>query len=49
MTGVQTCALPILALSFKGQLTGKASIGTLSDPNLTRIGEFINVALARHP
>ena len=38
-----------VALSFKGQLAGKASIGTLSDPNLTRIGEFVNVALARHP
>ena len=38
-----------VALSFKGQLAGKASIGTLSDPNLTRIGEFNNVALARHP
>jgi len=38
-----------VALSFKGQLAGKASIGTLSDPNLNRIGEFINVALARHP
>ncbi len=38
-----------VALSYKGQLAGKASIGTLSDPNLTRIGEFMNVALARHP
>lgn len=38
-----------VALSFQGQVAGKASIGTLSDPNLTRIGEFMNVALARHP
>ena len=38
-----------VALSFKGQLSGKTSIGTLSDPNLTRIGEFMNVALSRHP
>lgn len=38
-----------VALSFKGELAGKASIGTLSDPKLTRIGEFISVALARHP
>ena len=38
-----------VALSFKGQLVGKASIGTLSDPNMTRIGEFMNAALARHP
>ena len=38
-----------VALSFKGELTGKASIGTLSDPKLTRIGEFVSDALARHP
>lgn len=38
-----------VALSFKGELAGKASIGTLSDPKLTRIGEFMSVALARHP
>ena len=38
-----------VALSFKGELAGKARIGTLSDPNLTRIGEFMNAALARHP
>ena len=38
-----------VALSFKGQLAGKASIGTLSDPNLTRIGEFMSTTLARHP
>lgn len=38
-----------VALSFKGQLAGKASIGTLSDPNLTRIGEFMNAVLTRHP
>ena len=38
-----------VALSFKGELTGKASIGTLSDPKLTRIGEFMSDALARHP
>ena len=38
-----------VAQSFKGELVGKASIGTLSDPNLTRIGDFMNAALARHP
>ena len=38
-----------VALSFKGELAGSASIGTLSDPNLTRIGEFMSAALARHP
>lgn len=38
-----------VALSFKGELAGKASIGTLSDPNMTRIGEFMSAVLARHP
>ena len=38
-----------VALSFKGELAGKASIGTLSDPHLTRFGEFMNASLARHP
>ena len=38
-----------VALSFRGELAGKASIGTLSDPRLTRIGEFMSVALACHP
>ena len=38
-----------VALSFKGELACSASIGTLSDPNLTRIGEFMSAALARHP
>ncbi len=38
-----------VALSFKGELAGKASIGTLGDPKLTRIGEFMSAALARHP
>ena len=38
-----------VALSFKGELAGKASIGTLSDPKMTRIGEFMNAVLARHP
>lgn len=38
-----------VAISFKGEVAGKASIGTLSDPNMTRIGEFMSVVLARHP
>ena len=38
-----------VAISFKGEVAGKASIGTLSDPNMTRIGEFMNAVLARHP
>ena len=37
------------AQMLKGQLTGQASIGTLSDPQLTRIGEFMSVAMERYP
>ena len=32
-----------------GQIVGKASIGTLSDPDFIRLGEFIGTAFARHP
>lgn len=34
---------------LKGQLAGKAGIGTLSDPQLTRVGEFTSLALQRYP
>jgi len=34
---------------LKGQLTGRAGIGTLSDPQLTRVGEFMSMALQRYP
>ena len=32
-----------------GQIVGKASIGTLSDPDFIRLGEFIGAAFTRHP
>ncbi len=34
---------------LKGEVAGVASIGTLSDPQLTRVGEFMSTALQRHP
>jgi DNA-binding transcriptional LysR family regulator len=33
----------------RGSLVGKASIGTLSDPDFIRLGEFMGLAVARHP
>jgi DNA-binding transcriptional LysR family regulator len=37
------------ARTMKGQVVGKARIGTLSDPAFMRIGEFISAATGRHP
>jgi DNA-binding transcriptional LysR family regulator len=37
------------ARSLKGEVVGKARIGTLSDPNFIRVGEFIGAATIRHP
>lgn len=34
---------------LKGQVVGKASIGTLSDPEFIRLGQFMNAAMARFP
>ena len=34
---------------LKGELVGKISIGTLSDPGLTRVGEFMSAAVMRYP
>ena len=34
---------------LKGQVVGKASIGTLSDPDFIRLGQFRNTAVARFP
>jgi DNA-binding transcriptional LysR family regulator len=38
-----------VARVLKGELAGKISIGTLSDPGLTRVGEFMRAAVARYP
>lgn len=37
------------ARALKGELVGKASIGTLSDPAFIRVGEFMNATMALHP
>src|SRR5438552_7897423 len=37
------------ARAMKGEVIGKARIGTLSDPGFIRIGEFIGAATQRHP
>jgi DNA-binding transcriptional LysR family regulator len=37
------------ARTLKGQVVGKASIGTLSDPDYIRLGQFMNGAIARFP
>ncbi|HEX9390109.1 MAG TPA: LysR family transcriptional regulator [Usitatibacteraceae bacterium] len=38
-----------VARVLKGELVGKVSIGTLSDPGLTRVGEFMSAAVMRYP
>lgn len=37
------------ARALKGEVTGKATVGTLSDPEFIRLGEFMGAALARYP
>ena len=37
------------AKSLTGASIGKVRIGTLSDPQFFRVGEFINLATARYP
>src|SRR5712691_207713 len=37
------------ARALKGEVAGKASIGTLSDPEFIRLGEFMSAAVARNP
>lgn len=37
------------ASALKGELAGRVSVGTLSDPDLIRIGDFLGAAVARHP
>lgn len=48
---VLTAASALLneARIVKGKVSGKASIGTLSDPAFIRLGEFMNEAVARYP
>ena len=37
------------ARALKGEVAGKVSIGTLSDPEFIRLGEFMSTAVARYP
>lgn len=37
------------ARALKGEVVGKTRIGTLSDPEFIRVGEFIGAATTRHP
>ena len=37
------------ARALKGEIVGKARIGTLSDPGFIRVGEFIGAATTQHP
>src|SRR6478672_11846142 len=41
--------LQLHAKSLKGEIIGKARIGTLSDPQFIRVGEFIGLATTRYP
>ena len=41
--------LQLHAKSMKGEIIGKARIGTLSDPQFIRVGEFIGLATTRYP
>jgi DNA-binding transcriptional LysR family regulator len=37
------------AVALKGQVSGKVRVGTLSDPDFIRVGEFLNATVERHP
>jgi DNA-binding transcriptional LysR family regulator len=42
-------ALRNSATAMKGKVTGTARVGTLSDPDFIRVGEFLNATVERHP
>ena len=37
------------AKALKGQVAGKVRVGTMTDPGVIRIGEFLNSTVERHP
>ena len=41
--------LRMRAKGLQGQIVGRASVGTVSDPNFTRVGEFLAKAIETHP
>ena len=42
-------ALRHVAKALKGEVTGRVRVGTSSDPGFIRVGDFLNVQIARHP
>jgi DNA-binding transcriptional LysR family regulator len=44
-----TQAFQAEARALKGEVSGKARLGTLSDPEFIRLGDFMNVAVQRYP
>jgi DNA-binding transcriptional LysR family regulator len=42
-------ALRMRAKGLQGQIVGRARVGTVSDPEFTRVGEFLAKALETHP
>lgn len=42
-------ALRNQAKALKGEVAGKVSVGMLSDPGFSRVGEFMGAAVERHP
>ena len=42
-------ALRSRARSIQGEVVGRARVGTVSDPEFTRVGEFLAQALEQHP
>ena len=37
------------ARTLKGEIAGKAAVGTVLEPDLSRVGEFLSVMVERHP
>ena len=42
-------ALRSRARALQGQVVGRARVGTVSDPNFTRVGEYLAHAIEQHP
>ena len=42
-------ALRSVARALKGEISGKVRVGTTSEPSFIRVGEFLNMTIARHP
>lgn len=42
-------AMRSVARALKGEISGKVRVGTTSEPSFIRVGEFLNMTIARHP